>query len=447
MIINWPPRIDLELWKGVVVKRTKRNRRGYVLFTTAAVIICIVGFAGLVMDAGYSEFTRRQAQAAADAGAKAAALEILAGASDTTITSAAKQDTANNGFKDTENAVTVTVNHPPNSGSYSGDGSYAEVIVTKTLNTSFMSILGVSTFTVKARGVGGGGSGGGCVYALDPTAQDGLLVSGGAYLNAGCGVVVESNNLKALEATGGQTAGNCQPPTTHTGSTLGGTTIQVVGNYTGFCYSSTPTTGITSPGDPLKNKYTRPTPGPCTATNWHNGGTTLSPGTYCGGITVDSGTVTASAGTYILYGGGLTVSGTGVTLKGTGVTFFNMEGSGNNGYKAFDIQGGANAQLSAPTSGGYSNYEGLLFWQDPNILTTDYNKQNTVSGGSTTKLDGALYFPDSPLVYSGGSSAGVGDYTLIVADKITFSGSASLGADYSTLSSGSPIKTNPVLAE
>ena len=47
--------------------------------------------------------------------------------------------------------------------------------------------------------VGGGGGTGGCIYALDPTAQDAMVASGGAVINTNCGIVVESNNAKALE--------------------------------------------------------------------------------------------------------------------------------------------------------------------------------------------------------------------------------------------------------
>src|SRR5437879_6214932 len=129
-------------------RRSRCSQRGYILFTMAASVISLVGFAGLVMDLGYGEYTRRSAQAAADAGAKAAALEILGGYGDY-IESAAKQDTANNGFKDGSGKVTVTVNHPPASGSYASNKGYAEVIVSKTVNTSFMSVLGFSTMTVR----------------------------------------------------------------------------------------------------------------------------------------------------------------------------------------------------------------------------------------------------------------------------------------------------------
>lgn len=413
----------------------KRGEKGYVLFTMAAAMIAIVAFAGLVMDVGYGEYVRRQAQAAADAGAKAAALELLGNHSDK-ISASAKQDTANNGFTDQVGGVTVTVNHPPLSGSYASKGSYAEVIVTKTISTNFMSILGFPSMNITARGVGGGGSGG-CIYALAGTdtglgnsVQDAILASGSASISAGCGIVDESTNSKGLETSGG--------------ACITGSSIQVVGNYNGSCISPAPATGTTSPGDPLAGKYPRPTPAGCTATSWHNNSPTLWPGTYCGGIVVDSNvTVTANAGMYILYGGGLTVSGGG-NLIGTGVTFFNMDsGSSYGGYKPMVISGGSATQLSAPTSG---TYEGLLFYQDPNIPSTNYNKQNTVSGTSSTQFQGILYFPDSPLVYSGGSSSSSA-YTIIIADKISFSGPSTLNADYSSLSNGSPVKSTAILAE
>src|SRR5260370_10519050 len=52
------------------------------------------------------------------------------------------------------------------------------------------------------------------------------------------------------------------------------------------------------------------TAGHCDYTNWTNVSLTLSPGTYCGGITISSGLVaTFNPGTYVLYGGGMNVSG------------------------------------------------------------------------------------------------------------------------------------------
>jgi hypothetical protein len=364
---------------------------------------------------------------------------------------AAVQDVTNNGFTGGGTSgkagyVTVTVNQPPLYGSYAGLSKYAEAIVTKTIPTSFMSIVGFPTVTVAARSVGGRGGSGACIYALSPTAQDAVLASGSATVNAGCGIIDESDNSKALEASGS--------------GTITGSSIQVVGGegQTGGGISPAPTTGITSPGDPLSGQYTAPysatsPPTTCDATNSKPAaGATLSAGIYCGGITVNSGTVSFNPGLYVLYGGGLTVSGSGVNIvsnstggNGTGgVTFFNMDsGSLYGGYKALAVQGGSSSTLTAPTSG---SYQGLLFWQDPTIPTTDYNKQNTVSGGSSTQFTGILYFPNSPLVYSGGSS-GSSAYTIIVADTVTFSGPSKLNANFAALPGGNPIKTTAIVSE
>jgi Putative Flp pilus-assembly TadE/G-like len=405
---------------------TRRSRRGYVLLTMGVAAIAIMGFAGLVADLGFGEYERRRAQAAADAGAKAAGLAIM-NSQPSLIAAQAKQDTANNGFTDTVNGVTVTVNHPPLTGFYKSNNAYAEVIINKTLPTNFMGMLGVDSMTIFARGVGGGVPGA-CIYALDPAAQDAIVASGSSQINAGCGVIDESSNSKALDTTGS--------------ACITGSSIQVVGNYSGSCISPTPKTGITSPGDPLVGKYTRPTPGACTFTNWNNSGTTLSPGTYCGGISIGGGTtVTASAGLYILYGGGLTVSG-GSNLAGTGVTFYNTNNGGS--YKPFTISGTSSAtQLSAPSSGAY---EGLLFFQDPNLPSNLWSQKDTISGTSATKFEGTVYLKHTNLVYSGGSNLNT-PYTIIVADTITFSGPSVLNADYSSLSLGSPIKTNASVAE
>jgi len=60
---------------------------------------------------------------------------------------------------------------------------------------------------------------------------------------------------------------------------------------------------------------------------------------------------------------------------------------------------------------------------------------------------GALYFPSTPLVYSGGSTTPGGPYTIIVAQTLTISGNSAFGSDYSTLSGGNPIKNGSILAE
>jgi len=119
-------------------------------------------------------------------------------------------------------------------------------------------------------------------------------------------------------------------------------------------------------------------------------------------------------------------------MSGTGVTFYNTGGS-DFAYKPIGISGGTSGTLSAPTSGPM---EGILFFQDRSITSS---QTNTVSGGSTLALEGALYFPTTPLNFSGGST-GTANYTVIVAQTLTFSGTSTVKANFGSLSSGDLIK-------
>lgn len=125
-----------------------------VLFTL--VLLVMVAVAGMLLDGGMAAQTRRQAQAAADTAALAAAQQIAIAANGT---SAAQTIAASNGFAasttDCSGATItgVTVNNPPASGAYTGNSSYVEVIVQKAMRTGFSGIVGQSCWMVSARAV------------------------------------------------------------------------------------------------------------------------------------------------------------------------------------------------------------------------------------------------------------------------------------------------------
>jgi len=274
---------------------------------------------------------------------------------------------------------------------------------------------------VSALAVAGAQPGTGCIYALDPTAASAFNVNGGATVAASCGIVDDSNSSSAMNSSGGS-------------STVTATSIAVTGNATGCCYFPTPQTGVPPEPDPFAQRAAPAFSSGCDYTNFKvNSGRpeTLTPGVYCNGITLNAGSVvTFSAGLYVLNGGGLSVSGNAV-MHGTGVTFYNT-GGGSYAYKPVAITGGAVGTLSAPTSGPM---EAMLFFQDRAITS---KQTNTISGGSTLSLEGALYFPTTPLNFAGNSS-GNAAYTIIVASTLTFTGASRLNADYSSLQSGDPI--------
>jgi hypothetical protein len=120
-------------------------------------------------------------------------------------------------------------------------------------------------------------------------------------------------------------------------------------------------------------------------------------------------------------------------LIGSGVTLFNTQDA-LHAYKPIIFSGGSSTNLSAPTGG---TYNGILFFQDPAIgLDT---KHNAIQGGGSAIFQGALYFPTTPLEFSGGSSINPENVTLI-ADTITLSG----GSTY--IGTGAPVagQTPPI---
>jgi hypothetical protein len=259
-----------------------------------------------------------------------------------------------------------------------------------------------------------------CIYALDQTAANALYLDGAIIINAPtCGVVVDSSSSTALKFSGS--------------GSFTAKYFDVVGKYStsgSVTFSPTPTTGSAYQGDPL-TFLVPPSSSTCNYTNFKvtTGSSTLNPGTYCNGITISGATiVTFNPGTYILMGGGLNVSGSSV-IKGSGVTFFVTQGLGYS-YGPISISSSVVATLSAPTTG---SYYGILVYQDRGIGTG--KAANTVTGASSSSLEGVLYFPTTALTLSGAEAGG--NCLIVIADTITLTGAAALG---NGCSGGSPLQ-------
>ena len=402
------------------------GERGQVLATTVIAFVAICALVAVAADTGLFFDHRRRMQTGVDSAAMAGAEQLRRAASATQIESAAFNAAATNGFTNGVNGAQVAVNHPPTSGFYAGNDAFVEAVISQVRPTTFMGILGFQTATVSTRAVAGAKAGPACIYAMDPTAASAFNVNGGASVTATCGIVDDSSSSNAMNSSGGS-------------SSVTATSIAVTGNVTGCCYSPTPQTGVPPEPDPFAQRAA-PVFSGCDYTKFKvTGGTKiLTPGVYCDGIDITGGsTVTFSPGLYVLNGGGLSVSGNS-TLNGTGVTFYNTA-SGSNAYKPVSISGGTIGTLSAPTSGPM---EAMLFFQDRAIRSS---QTNTISGGSTLNLAGAVYFLTTPLNFSGNSS-GDAAYTILVASLITFTGASRLNADYGSLQNGDPI-TRVALAE
>ena len=148
-------------------RRYGRNgEHGQMVVLFALTLIAIITMAGLLIDGGMAWANRRQAQAAADTAALAAAQAIVGGAVDNGL-SAARSIANANGFQtptDCNGTALanggVTVNVPPSSQAASDHqtNQYVEVVTTRAMRTTFAGAVGMSCWMVTSRAVASIGS-------------------------------------------------------------------------------------------------------------------------------------------------------------------------------------------------------------------------------------------------------------------------------------------------
>ncbi len=257
--------------------RPRSSESGWVLIAVTFALLVLVGFVGLAIDTSHLEHVRRRMQTAADSGALGGAWELARGRSEAEIIAAANNDANINGFPAGADTA-ITVNHPPASGFYAGSPDAVEVIIRQpNQRVFFMGAIGGGRGAVAARAVAHLGSGNGCIFVLNPTARNSLVINGGSDLHMGCGIIVDSNNNTALNVNG------CS-------ATVDATLIGVTGGVNDNCnvlHDPPPVTGLLPAPDPLRD-LVAPAVGPCdaahmTQTKITGGTVTLTPGVYCGG--------------------------------------------------------------------------------------------------------------------------------------------------------------------
>jgi hypothetical protein len=408
-----------------------RDESGQTLILVALSLTCILGFVGFATDVGVLLHDKRNLQIAADAAAIAGAKRIRI--STAQVKPAEYAASAQNGYTDGVNGVSVVPSYPAADGPHAGDPAYAEAIVRQTQRTFFTRLFGFASRPVSARAVAfnGATTDTACLTALNTNAPDTIHLQGSFTVNApGCSVIDNSNNPNALEFTGG--AGRI---------TSGG--LGVVGGITGPTSDSTPVpvSGIQQISDPLAGVITPPAydPATCTAApsapkkgnNKVTWGTTAGATTcYSGNIKVDSA-VTMTAGVYV-FPGTLDFSGGG-SIDGTaGVTLFIPPGGtlGNNGA------GNTTLTLTAPTSGPYN---GVVIYQSAANTNEIY-----LNGTPVVGLTGVIYAPGAQLDLGGNTKAGVTQtfITDFVVGKLYDFGNATLKIEnYTSIVPGSPLTT------
>jgi hypothetical protein len=250
---------------------------------------------------------------------------------------------------------------------------------------------------------------GACLYALDPSADRAFQIAGAQSVYSACGVVVESRASDGFEMEGSETLylENHAQVSVVVGAQLNGQTKL----WDTLSNKQVQAVQTTSPGDPLSS-IPAPTSGTIVSTshayydmNSKPKNNTLSPGIYCGGLTIGNTngmTFNFSPGVYVLAGGGFVLNSQ-AQVSGSGVTFYNTSSAGwgcsqSYSYTPVTISGQVTANLSAPTSG---SLDGILLFGNRAGCSTVGSCVDQINGGSTAVLNGALYFASDEIEITG----------------------------------------------
>jgi Flp pilus assembly protein TadG len=389
-------------WKNVA-----KSESGNVLILMGLSMPLFIGLAGLATDTVQWTLMKQQLQRSADSAALNGA---YAKAQSDNVTTNANLDLAKtlDGF----DGVGITIENAPTSGSFAGNTRAVKVVLSYSealpFSNMFLSDPPVITVEATAAVLNNGDY---CLISLEDSNTTGVTFSGNSTVDLGCGVATNATGSSAVTADGS--------------ADVTASPIAAVGNVPASS-NYAPGTTLVPYSIPQRDPFaslTDPTssiPSPCSGgslTIGSNQTRTISPGCYTG-INV-RGTLTMNPGTYYIDGGNFVTNSQSV-ITAHGVTII-LTGTGTS-IGQVNMNGGADIEMSAPTSG---TYKGILFYKDPNAPST-YN--DVFNGGATGSFLGAIYMPSQTVTLNGNSSFTT-DCLQIVSRKVVLTGNTTITND------------------
>ena len=388
------------------LRKLRRDIAGNVLIVAGIGTSALVGAAGVGVDTVQWYLWKRQLQQAADSGALAGAFSIHGG---TAYQQPARDELGRN-FTGTY--AEEILRNPPATGSFAGDAQAVEVVVSTTRRLPFSSLFLASPPVIRVRSVAASVADGEyCVISLASSGK-GVEVQGSAQVDLGCGTSANSPDGIAVDLSGS--------------SLLKSNPVSAVGGIDYAAGNVQAGTTMLPFGlkveDPLASRMLAVPGGlACTGQSGRvqpKEEVTLNPGRFCSGMDL-KGDVTLSPGVYVIDGDSLTIN-SGAKVTGEGVTFV-LTGSSPTSIATVSINGGADVDISAPTTTQDATWAGILFFQDPAGPAT-----HSINGGADLRFEGIVYMPTGDLSFSGGSTQKA-DCLLLVTNTVKFTGSSGLG--------------------
>jgi len=411
------------------LKKLWRDRRGNALIVAGASLPLIIGSAGLATDTIQWVLWKRELQRLADSSALAGAYAIKAGNAVGTCsnlttpayTDPVAYDIKTNNVITSDSNLTCDVHNSPLSGAYVADPDAVQVDLSMHRNLSFSGMFMSAAPTIRASATATiVPSGTYCVISLESGAVTGLDATGSTNVNLGCGMITNSTSLSAAVATGSSSvtaspiaAVGGIPSSTHWGS---GTVLQpfTVAQDDPFAGINPPTPASCNGNVTISPSETRTDTNGSTATTADDA---LEPGCYSS-LNL-KGTVTLKPGVYYMDAGDFSVnSGAVVNCSGCTIFLSNRDASSSN-IGSISLNGNATINMTAPDTGAY---KGILFYQDRRAAS---DNNVTINGDSSSKFQGAFYFPKADLTFNG--NAGLNTNCMqIVAKDVKFTGNSAI---------------------
>lgn len=398
------------------------DRRGGVVVLTAAAPI-VFGFAALAIDVSLWRAEKLRLQTAVDAAAIAAAHAQRDGADAGGTQGVVARELARNGFDPQVpgNGFQVTMLR----GATEADLDDVEVTAHTASTLHFARLFLDEAPVIEATSLSGydpGNYGRICVLALDESAPATIEFSGTPYVDVNCSIASNSNDPVASIDIAGSSSISAAALIAH-GGIRGVDGADVTA---GAIWAHAP--AAIDPFGPRGRDLQVPLNNGCDVDRQLkiNQDETLQPGRYCGGIRINSATVTFAPGLYVIDGGEFRTAGQS-RLVGDGVTFV-LTGASPSLVATMDFAGGTHLDLRAPDKNDAwarnLGYEGVLFFQDPQARrSTAGTIDNKLLGGSIARLEGAVYFPQQTLLYTGGANL-TDSCLMLVARQVIFRGNA-----------------------
>jgi Flp pilus assembly protein TadG len=399
-----------------LINRFRRDEKGNVVITFALLLPVVVAGVGAAVSYSTGSAARTSMQNSLDAAvlAAAASSDLTDASSASAIDTASKYFQNNVGTFARNSAKEIAATFAVNSLTISGQA-------TGSLANPYGGVIGSKTYAVAVRSSATKASTPVCVLGLNGLDNGAFDINGNPTFNADCAVQANSNSSSGMTQEGKSAVVKAKK-------------FGVKGGHKTETYSPPPTDGSAAIKDPYAS-----IPFPAyTACDDNAKGldikndTTLSPGTYCGGIKIsgDGPKVTLQPGIYVMVGGPFWTTGSPVVTGDRVMIAFTAKDS------SLYIWGNSSVKLTSPTSGTYMN---MQFMSDRDNADTKgtwvsiggSNGPKTDGGDVKLQIDGVAYFPTQNFWTFGNAVLNANSPSVaIVADKIWTQGNATVNVTH-----------------